>query len=312
MTLTDDTGMTNSFLGSAAAVIDYIRDTTKSKLDDNSLDANWDRIDAALWEQGDDAFTTPAMETHFLAMAMHGNAFAQIDFPAISGTRMALVSPGQLCYVPAGQPCSVSFEGRFRTLHVMIPQRVFDETLQDAVRGDPALLHPVGFASEVDLEVVRAVLKLHVLLLDPTAHDALAADELAFGIARRLSELTLPQLGPDNDANSMSQIQMRQALEFIEANVFRDYSLGDIASFVGTTERRFSLAFEAEAGQALSVFRAERRVDFVRDWVAAGEKSTPAAQIAQRAGYASVEQLDRAFRSVLGVGFENYRMDRLS
>ncbi|MEL6215946.1 MAG: hypothetical protein AAFQ99_09740, partial [Pseudomonadota bacterium] len=52
-------------LSSARAVINHVGHHSRSVLE--TVHQGQDATDVAIWEQGDDAFTTPAMDTHFLA-----------------------------------------------------------------------------------------------------------------------------------------------------------------------------------------------------------------------------------------------------
>lgn len=289
-------------------LIDYIGRHTRSQLISRSMGAGWARIDAALWEQGDEAFTTPPADTFFLARCVSGFAVAEIRFDALAGSPRTLVTPGVLCFLPAGNAAEVTLEGRYRAVHMMIPPAIVIQTAAERFRGDPARIAFQGFVGHTDPrldQIARSILQRL-----QAADDRLSAEQLAIALAERLLTFASDAEMRPGDAPSLTPLQLRNAIDYLEGNLHTDFGLPEIAAYCGVDPCRFARAFEADTGQSLSLYRTERRVDRVRGLMA-GPVRPSDAELAERAGFEDVTAMDAAFRRVLGVSFANWRDGRL-
>ncbi|MEM6411625.1 MAG: AraC family transcriptional regulator [Pseudomonadota bacterium] len=295
-------------LSSFRAVIDHIKDNSTSVLESEEADAT--KTDVAIWEQGDDAFTTPAMGTHFLAIVLNGTAWADVDFAACTGPRQARIAPGSLGYIPAGNSCAASFDGRFRSAHIMLSAQIFDEELEDLTQDRPATRQCGGFISESIPAISTAALALISCAKARRGPD-LTRSSLEHALARRIAKAAHPSAGGDRRRSALSAVQTKQVIDYIEDRISENFELADAAAFVSTTVPVLLRSFRDETGMSPSAFQTERRVDRVRAWLVQTEDAAPL-ELARKAGFATLKEMDIAFRNVLGVGFESYRRGALS
>lgn len=295
-------------LTSGRAVIDHVGHHSRSILEEVHEGQN--QSDVAIWEQGDDAFTTPAMNTHFLAIVLGGSAMVDLHFDACTGPKQARVTPGSLCYVPAGNASSIAFEGRIRTAHVMLSAELIAMELEDVLGESGVTVAFAGFLSEHNPAIAADCLDL---IKQHSVRDAsdLARSGLEHTLAQKLVRIACPTSGTRKAAEMLSGIQIKQAVDYIEDRVCEDFVLAELAAHVAATVPTLIRSFEEEVGLTPASFHAERRIDYVRAWIRQDSKMAPL-DLARMAGFHSFEELDQVFRNVMGVGLENYRKGALS
>lgn len=287
-------------------LIDYLATNTSSHLAASTLSSNWSELHAALWDQGDDAFETPAADTHCLAVCTGGAAIAVIRSDALVGSPYTVLHQGALFFTPAGNVCETRTEGRYETCHLMVKRRVIESLMAERIKGDPAKISLQGFNGQHDDRLLQTASALLAEMNQPAHGDALKADQLAFDLASRLIEYASTDVVPYGSESSLTPLQLKNAIDYMESCLSLDFGIKDIARYCGVDAHRFAQAFKNETGETLSNFRTERRLDYVREWLTGVGKSMSASEIARRIGFVSVENMDAAFRTHLGISFKNY------
>ncbi|MEM8750524.1 MAG: AraC family transcriptional regulator [Pseudomonadota bacterium] len=290
---------------------EFLENKTDSKLNQTTIGSKWSELQSSLWEQGDDAFSAPAIDMHFLAVPIAGKAVANVDFDALTGARQSVVSPGAMCFMPAGNACKLEMEGRYHVQHIMVARNVLEERMIAKVGDKADKVVVQGFCGHHDKMLFKIAMEILKESITSDGENALKSDDLAIKLADRLiacttSAMTLLEAGP-----SLSPVQTTHAIEYMEGNLAKNFGHADIAAYVGMPTAQFAKAFEQETGQSLDEYRLERRVDTVREWLLGSGRNATALELARAIGFNTVEQLDAAFRANLGTSFENYRSGRL-
>ena len=291
--------------------VQFLETKTRSCLEGSTLGSDWSGLQGAMWEQGDDAFEAPPLDAHFMALCTGGLSVADTRFDALTGAPVSIVSDGSIFFMPAGNGCRFRAEGRFETFHVMIRKEMVRDCIATMIKGDPDRVELQGFVGHHDAKLETTLRSLLNEMQQPGHGDALAADALAIALAERLVDYASNVPVSEPEAAVLSPLQLKNAIDFMEACLTRDFGIDEIAAFVGMPARPFAAAFEEATGITLSAFRTERRLDYVREWMSAANCQATATELANRAGFGSAEALDAAFCSHIGITFENYRHGRL-
>ena len=288
----------------------FLRDETRSTLFRLNETRACDGVSVAIWEQGDDSFTAPAMDSHFLALCLSGAARADITFDAVMGETRCLVLPRSICFMPRGNSARLDLVGRYTALHVVLPHAVLQDIIV-ARHGDDRLadgLH--GFTAQRDTELSRLLLLLLHGLLEHRGR--LAIGDVAMRLADRLSILALPPGHLSTSPVSLSGVQLRAAMGFIEDHLHEDIGVDDVARTCRLTPTQFAAAFQAETGQTLSDFRDERRLDRLRELPEEVLQGSRMDTVAETLGFGCGRALDAACRRIIGASFENWLAGRLA
>jgi AraC family transcriptional regulator len=131
-------------------------------------------------------------------------------------------------------------------------------------------------------------------------------DSLATAIASRLvlchSSLARE---PKKQTGRMSERRLRQVLSYIEGNLNKNISLGDIAAVAGLSVSHFKSLFRESVGLPVHQYLIRRRVERARSLLAEDKMSI--SQIAFETGFAHQSHLSRHMRRVLGVTPKAFR-----
>ncbi|MEM9011114.1 MAG: AraC family transcriptional regulator [Pseudomonadota bacterium] len=295
----------------AAGIVSFLETSTASTLSASTLGSDWSGLDAALWEQGDDAFVSPPMTNHFVALCVSGGALADIRFDRLAGPRYSVLKPGMICFMPAGDSADVAAAGRYGTLHVMLSPQVTEAVLAERVKGDPADVPWQGFHGQECNRIADILRTIAKQMQDGASGSKLASDRLAIELAGALVDYASDAQADNGPEADLTPLQFRLAIDFIEANVARDFGLDEIAEQIGVEPLRLVRGFEAAADAPLHHFQTERRLDVLRDWLAGPARHLPTGEIARKAGFSDAAALDAAFRAHVGISFDNYRRGRL-
>jgi AraC family transcriptional regulator len=103
----------------------------------------------------------------------------------------------------------------------------------------------------------------------------------------------------DEGRDRLSIMQQQKLVEFIEANIASDLSLGGLAGIVGYGVSRFKTLFKNSFGCTPHVYVLKRRVERAKTLIDAG--ALPLSQIALDSGFSHQSHMAVAFRRSLGV-----------
>ncbi|MEM7527001.1 MAG: AraC family transcriptional regulator [Pseudomonadota bacterium] len=297
---------------SDSAFAAFLVEETRSRIGSSTIGSDWSGLQAMVVEQGDDAFTSPPLGSHFLALCIDGCALADIRFGSLVGARRSVVEPGALCFMPAGDAAELSLAGTFSVLHVLLNPTVLESVIADRIKGDPTRADLLGFQGRRHDLIAETALKIHTLSNRREPSSALEADRLSFELANRLVDFACALPVDTDQAADITTLQLSQAIEYVDANMACDFGLADVAAFVGTEPTRLARAFQEETGTTIDVFRTERRLSRAQEMLASSDDPATCQEAAQHVGFKTVDGLDAAFRSHVGITLENFRSRRLA
>jgi AraC family transcriptional regulator len=103
----------------------------------------------------------------------------------------------------------------------------------------------------------------------------------------------------------MSERRLRQVLSYIEGNLSKNISLGDIAAVAGLSVSHFKSLFRESVGLPVHQYLIRRRVARAKSLLA--EEKMSISEIAFETGFAHQSHLARHMRRVLGVTPKAFR-----
>ncbi|MEO0426366.1 MAG: AraC family transcriptional regulator [Pseudomonadota bacterium] len=289
----------------------FLAEKTRSRIGSSTIGSDWSGLQAMVVEQGDDAFVSPALGSHFLGLCIDGYALADIRFGSLVGPRRGVVEPGALCFMPAGDVAELSLAGSFSGLHVLLNPTVLESVIAERCKGDPKRAQLLGFQGRRNDLMSETARKVHALSKRPYGATALEADRLSFELANRIVDFACALPSARGRPPDVTTLQLSQAIDYIDANMACDFGLAEIAAHVGAEPTRLASAFEDETGTSIDVFRTERRLSRAQEMLALSDDPATCEEAAKHVGFGSVAGLDAAFRSRVGISLENYRSRRL-
>lgn len=106
----------------------------------------------------------------------------------------------------------------------------------------------------------------------------------------------------------LSDFQMKTAKDYIEAHLFEDVALADIAAATGLSTHHFVRAFKQREGLTPYRYLLERRIERAQEMIDSG--SVPIATVGQQVGFKSASHFSRTFAQIVGKSPRSYRRDR--
>ncbi|WP_299790604.1 AraC family transcriptional regulator [uncultured Marivita sp.] len=297
----------DTVLQGADDVINHIGTHSRSWLAEKNLRCG--RIDAAIWDQGDDTFETPGMNVHFLALCLGGYAETEIDFDQRIGPRRAAVETGSLCYVPSRNQTRMSAKGRFLALHVMIPEAMFDEAIGHASDGHASAGNAAGFINETNVSLRNCALRFAASASKLLAADGLSRTETEWALVTKLVDFA--RMSDLECRPGATPLQIKLAIDYIETRHAEEFAIEEVAAYCGCPAPVLLASFKEDVGMSISRFCNERRVDRIREALDR-DPGLPCETLAARVGLDGCAALDGCFRSVMGIGFEHFRKGSLN
>lgn len=236
---------------------------------------------------------------------------AQIQGPSIlewrdnGHYRSICFLPGQVIFVPALLPFSC------RTLHsgeivavALDPQFVRLAT-HDLARS-PNTLDLIPRIPMDDPFVHSLIMSLHREVQDgcpagATYGESLATALAAHLVARHSESGALP--APSN--GGLSRAQLRQAIDFLQARLADDITIGELAAHCGLSTFHFARLFKRATGLSPHQYLIRCRVERAREYLLASSK--PTAEVALDVGFCDQSHLTTHFRKVFGITPREFR-----
>jgi len=183
----------------------------------------------------------------------------------------------------------------------------FDAPEEDGPPSDLAQLAPVLLFEN---ELVRtSLLKFQAILNEAAPDDSIYAETLGFLLMRELSRLgRKTPVQPSPIRGGLTRRQVRQVIDYIDANIQADIALADLAGLLNLSRFHFVRTFKQSTGLPPHRYLITRRIDLAKELLA--ERELSISEISRRTGFRGVTQLARAFRRLVGTTPTGYRRDR--
>ncbi len=213
---------------------------------------------------------------------------------------------GMIAVVPAGRSLSASWEDTAHgTLNLLVTQEALAEVLEasglpsagiELVPGlhglDPLLLD-AAFRMMAELRQQR--------LGDRLMRDSLKLQMLVHILRRYSSHSSGPTVAPSRGARSPHDLAIRNALDYMRANLDRRLGLDDLAAVAGISRFHFARLFRQAVGRTPMQELMRLRVERARQIIEHDGAWKPMAAIAAECGFADQSHLGRHFKRRLGV-----------
>jgi len=155
-----------------------------------------------------------------------------------------------------------------------------------------------------DPVIVHIMLALASLEDDPS--NRLLADNLNAALSSRLLRTCIDAFDPvGGNAAGLSRRQVREVLEYIEANIGGELSLVTLAEVAGLSPSHFSRSFKSSIGVGVHAFVTERRIKRAR--APLSDRTLSLVAVAAEVGFGNQASFTTCFRRQVGVTPGRYR-----
>lgn len=212
--------------------------------------------------------------------------------------------PRQVHFAPAGMEIwGYTDDSRF----VKSVDFIFDAVLLRERLG----IHPRGRSVDeprlrfTDDRIWTLVKLLSDAVEDPDPSSQLYGDSLVAAIAVRLFEQPASSM---RAATKLSALQLRDAVDFMNAQLPARVDLATLASIAGLSPAHYSRAFKASTGLAPYQWQLRARIEHAKELLFSTRNSLE--QIAAATGFADAVHLGRTFRKMTGATPHAWRKER--
>lgn len=228
------------------------------------------------------------------------------DYPTIlpmsfDGSKIADVAwaANAVGYTPPGVRVSAAMLQDARATWVSIPDSVFKTAAFETLDAGKFDFRAIPTTEDLVMRKIILTMRAMSNTLDP-ADLAQIADPIATALAIR----TLQQLGAVHGRDApypggLPQKRLRMVLDYIEANLSKQISLGELAGVAMLSNFHFSRAFKQSTNVAPIRYVWQRRVERARD--ALRRTSAPLVMIAYDCGFSSQSHFATSFKQFTGV-----------
>jgi AraC family transcriptional regulator len=194
-------------------------------------------------------------------------------------------------------------------LHLYLPPNLFSpENLGEgfARSAIASLRHEGGFHDSLVAEIAYA---LTSELTHETSAGGLLAETLASSLAARLVQNNPGKSSPDflapSPRESLDRRRLARVLDYIEANLEGELTVGRLASIACLSQFHFARVFKAAVGRSPHRYVSAKRLERAKALLGEGEH--PLADIALRLKFSCQANFTRSFRQATGQTPAQYR-----
>jgi AraC family transcriptional regulator len=219
---------------------------------------------------------------------------------------------GSIWLSPAGLAKGIEITAPIpKTMHLYLSPALFDRMKGDfnlPVRPAQSIRYVAGIRDEVIRHLGCSLLSE---LTSETAAGRMYVAAASLALAARLIQKhcdsgTCAPIEPST--HSLDQVRLRRVLDYIEANIKADITLGDLAGVAGYSPFHFARKFALATGVAPHRYMTRIRLENAMAELAAGK--LPLTEIALNAQFSSQASLTRVFHRVTGVTPKEYQRRR--
>lgn len=212
---------------------------------------------------------------------------------------------GDIEIIPAGVPSSWEITEKDTYLALSISPELL-KTVAEEMDLDPGEVEIRNRFQVRDSQLENIGSALRAEMESGYQCGSLYFDSLAVAVAARLLRCHSSVSREPRKANGrMSERGLREVFSYIERNLNRNITLGDIAAAAGVSVSHFKTLFHASVGLPPHQYLIRRRVERAKDLLVEGK--LPISQIAFETGFAHQSHMARHMRRLLGVSPKTLR-----
>ena len=277
-----------------------------NRLLSHSQDVGWQSLHAAIFEEIPFSATEAAIG--------HPSLIFHLSRPttvsrSVEGERpeQALIGPRQFCLTPGESSTAWEHGGHPEILQIYLRRSVFRQAAAEMFGDDGRMADVVPQFAFTDPLLEQLALAIMAALRNGNSEDRLYIESIAQMIAVHLVRQysTRKPLEGIHSSPDLSRPALRRLVDYIDAHLGDDLSLGAMAAQVGMNTFQLSRAFKDELGQPPHQYVLAQRVERAKELLSNTEM--PIAEIALAVGFSSQSHLSSCFRRAVGVSPGAYR-----
>jgi len=260
----------------------------------------WTNVEAARYDLSSGSeVLSPAATYHRLVLVTRTAEEVDLEYEGVNRHRP--LDMGAISLVPAGSPTWFRWSGRFAWNVVYLEPRVIERVAAEAFDLDPARL-TIPSLDAVDLPQLRTVMEtVDAELTAGGTGGPLAAESLANVLAVQLiRHIRAPRGRRSRKDGSLPPAMLRAVIEYLEAQLDANPTLGQMAAIAGLSPFHFARRFKRSTGLPPHQFVITRRIERAKELLQ-GDEDLSLARVASRVGFMDQSQLTHHFKRVVGV-----------
>lgn len=147
------------------------------------------------------------------------------------------------------------------------------------------------------------------LVLDEGAYSASYAETLATMLREETRRIGGLKSLTKNEGTGLTPRQLKTAISHMEDRIDQDISISDMAAHLGISPFHFIRMFKKSTGQPPHKYLLGRRIEKAKEMLHSPQLTI--SEVAERAGFGGVTQLERAFRRIVGATPSSFRRQLL-
>jgi AraC family transcriptional regulator len=275
-----------------------------------SFQASWSGIQLAYHRQPSMDVPEMANSQHMVIVPLGHQA---VDFELIIEGRKQAVSYREEDYrgcieiYPADLPFGLRSHSTVKTMeviHCYLEPAFLAQIAYESVNPDRVELSQTP--KKVDLLIYQIGLALKSSLEENGAGSRFYADSMATALAAHLLRYYSTRNHDFREyEDGLSKQKLRQAVEYIQAHLGEDLSLGEIANQLGMSQYYFCRLFKRSTGMSPHQYLIRQRVEQAKHLLKQSEQSITS--VALECGFANQSHFAKCFRQCTGMNPKHFR-----
>lgn len=208
--------------------------------------------------------------------------------------------PGQLYITPRGEPSSFSWTDPCDVIHVYVPRHQLARSALETLDIDPVRVELIPLLGERDPLLEQLCRALHAELRAIHPLGRLYVESLTESLKLHLlRHYRGTPIRPPPVRGGLRPTVLRQVVQYVDAHLHRDLSLGELAGIAALSQFHFARLFRQSMGISLHRYVRERRLEeagrLLRD------TTLTLAAVAELTGFADQSHFSREFKRRYGV-----------
>jgi AraC family transcriptional regulator len=199
------------------------------------------------------------------------------------------------------------------SLHIFLPAKPFDDCMLQDLDIDPARATLRYEAISYDPFIEQIALTIAQELSSETPAGRLLIESLGLSLSAylicRYSEVALNVKSLRYSGKPIDGRRMARVMEFIDANIERNFTVADLAAVACMSPAHFARSFKATCGRSPHQFVSQMRLELAKRMLADPHRSV--SDIALSTGFSSQSNFSRAFRDATGMTPGEYRASQI-